>query len=63
MIEAGELESDVQGQPISADALHLPFPNGTFDKIICSEVLEHIDDDKTALTELVRVCDQGDQLR
>ena len=59
MIEAGELESDVQGQPISADALHLPFPNGTFDKIICSEVLEHIDDDKTALTELVRVLRPG----
>ena len=38
-----------------ADALNLPFADGTFDKIICSEVLEHIPDYKGVLAEIKRV--------
>lgn len=37
------------------DALNLPFKNETFDKIICSEVMEHVDDDNLACKELTRV--------
>jgi len=37
------------------DALNLPFKNGTFDRIICSEVMEHVDDDFKACSELARV--------
>jgi SAM-dependent methyltransferase len=59
MIEAGELHDHVQGQPVSADALKLPFANETFDRIICSEVLEHIPDDQTAIGELARVLRPG----
>jgi SAM-dependent methyltransferase len=59
MIDAGELKPDVQGQPVSADALQLPFSNETFDRIICSEVLEHIPNDKGAIQELVRVLRPG----
>ena len=59
MIDAGELHSHVQGQPVSADALKLPFADGTFDRIICSEVLEHIPDDHTAIGELARVLRPG----
>jgi len=40
---------------IMADLKRLPFKDGSFDKIICSEVLEHIPEDKSALEELVRV--------
>ena len=41
------------------DALHLPFPAEFFDRIICSEVLEHVRDPGQALAELSRVLKQG----
>jgi SAM-dependent methyltransferase len=37
----------------------LPFPDDTFDKIILSEVLEHLADDLRALREVVRVLKPG----
>lgn len=37
----------------------LPFPNNTFDKIIFSEVLEHLPDDVAGLTEIKRVLRPG----
>jgi ubiquinone/menaquinone biosynthesis C-methylase UbiE len=43
----------------SADALHLPFADDTFDKVICSEVLEHIPDYNGALAEIERVLKPG----
>ncbi len=40
---------------IKGDTTSLPFKDATFDKIICSEVLEHIPDDQQSIRELVRV--------
>jgi ubiquinone/menaquinone biosynthesis C-methylase UbiE len=37
----------------------MPFKDGTFDKIICSEVLEHVVDDEEGVRELVRVLKDG----
>src|SRR5688572_13232396 len=39
----------------SADACHLPFPNGTFDCTFCVAVLQHIRDIGRAVGELARV--------
>ena len=38
-----------------ADVTKLPFSDSCFDVVICSEVLEHVADNKTAIAELVRV--------
>lgn len=42
-----------------ADALSLPFGDGTFDRVITSEVLEHIPDDRGAMAEITRVLRPG----
>jgi ubiquinone/menaquinone biosynthesis C-methylase UbiE len=39
----------------SGDALNLPFKDESFDRIICSEVMEHVRDDNLACRELTRV--------
>lgn len=40
---------------IRGDAMSLPFKDASFDRVVCSEVLEHVDDDKQGVKELVRV--------
>ena len=54
-----------EGQGFSltvGNALTLPFEDDTFDKIVCSEVLEHIPDYKTALREIERILKPGGTL-
>ena len=60
MVDAGELlEGALHTAAVQGDALHLPFPDATFDRVICSEVLEHIPDDVAAMAELARVLRPG----
>ena len=44
---------------VVADAQHLPFREGAFDKVLCTEVLEHIPDDRAGIRELYRVARPG----
>jgi SAM-dependent methyltransferase len=59
MAEAGETVPPAAGAVTRGDALGLPFPDGTFDRVIAAEVLEHIPTDEAALAELVRVLRPG----
>ncbi|MFM7062907.1 MAG: class I SAM-dependent methyltransferase [Actinomycetes bacterium] len=59
MKEAGEAPADGLGACLNGDALRLPFPDNTFDRVICSEVFEHIPDDRGAMAELTRVLRPG----
>lgn len=45
-----------------ADVTKLPFSDGSFDMVVCSEVLEHIEDNRAAVRELVRVLKPGGDL-
>src|SRR5690606_16514451 len=40
---------------VKADIQNLPFEDNSFDVIFCNPVLEHVEDDKKALSELFRV--------
>ncbi len=44
------------------DATRLPFPDHAFDRVICSEVLEHIPNFMAVLGELYRVLKPGGRL-
>jgi SAM-dependent methyltransferase len=59
MIEAHEITGDQLIGVLRGDACRLPFPDATFDVVITSEVLEHIQDDVSALAEMVRVLKPG----
>jgi SAM-dependent methyltransferase len=47
------------GEMNQGDAFHLPYRDGTFDRIICSEVMEHVHDYRGAARELARVTKPG----
>lgn len=44
---------------VKADILELPFEDDSFDVVFCNHVLEHIEDDSKAMSELYRVMRPG----
>ena len=44
---------------VAMDITDIKFPDDTFDAIVCNHVLEHIPDDRKALSELYRVMNKG----
>lgn len=46
-----------RGMYVVADGTRLPFRDGVFSHAVCSEVLEHVENDVGAMTELARILD------
>jgi SAM-dependent methyltransferase len=44
---------------VVGDAHHLPFGDGEFEVVVCSEMLEHADDPKQVIAEIYRVLASG----
>jgi SAM-dependent methyltransferase len=55
----GEAAAGAAASAVGADARRLPFPDGAFDRVIAAEILEHVPDDWTAMTEIARVLRPG----
>ena len=59
MLEGGEIAADRYVGVLRGDATRLPFADDSFDRVITSEVLEHIQADVDAIAELVRILRPG----
>ncbi len=63
MLAAQELDvGTCSAGAVRGDARCLPFEDGVFDRVIAAEVLEHIPEDTTAMSELARVLRPGGTL-
>ncbi len=56
---SGEVPAGAAATAVGADARCLPFADGSFDRIIAAEILEHIGDDAAVTAELARVLRPG----
>jgi len=56
---AGEAPEGARAAVARGDLRALPVPDGSVDRVIASEVLEHVVDDRTALAEIARVLKPG----
>ena len=59
LIEDGLFDAKLSHTVVQGDGTALPFADGSFDKVIASEVLEHVADDNAAFDELLRVLRPG----
>ena len=62
-----EIERAVQARPRSEGVVqgvgeYLPFESGCFDAVLSNEVIEHVDDDRLAVSEMVRVVRPGGRI-
>ena len=59
MAQEGEVPPGAGAAAVRGTAYALPFPDATFDYVVCSEVLEHLPQDARAMAELSRVLRPG----
>jgi SAM-dependent methyltransferase len=54
------LEQNVRLKPdVVSNAAYLPFRDGVFDSLLCTEVLEHVPEPKQVIEEISRVLKEG----
>jgi len=49
------LQQNIHDNKVLADASHIPFVNDTFDTVVSTEILEHLEQPKKAIAEINRV--------
>lgn len=59
MHDEGEAPAGAAAQAMAGDATAMPFPDGSFDRVIASEILEHVPRDSTVMAEIARVLKPG----
>lgn len=59
MAAGGQAPPGADGAAVNGSGLDLPFPDAVFDRVVASEVLEHVEDDRRVLAELARVLRPG----
>jgi SAM-dependent methyltransferase len=59
-----EKRQDARGRVLllRGDALRFPFADGAFNKIVCAEVIEHVEDEHRGVAELARILSQGGKI-
>ncbi len=57
----GTIEPEMYSEykPVYMDIQNIKYPEGSFDVVICCHVIEHVDDDAKAMSELYRVLKKG----
>lgn len=55
----GQAPEGARAATVRGTAYGLPFPDGTFDRVVAAEVLEHLPADSDAMSELFRVLKPG----
>jgi len=59
LVDDGLFDGSLMRSQVQGDGTRLPYPDETFDKIIASEVLEHVPDDQAAYDEFMRILKPG----
>lgn len=59
LIDDAQFDGQLLHTQVQGDGTRLPFADNSFDKVIASEVLEHVPDDEAAYAELMRILKPG----
>jgi SAM-dependent methyltransferase len=57
-----DISSSANAADVVAHACHLPFRSSTFDSVLCSQVLEHVEQPETLIKEAYRVLKPGGRI-